>query len=365
VFDARLGSPPILSAAAPRDFGFLDARAPITVDGAFLEASELVGSDVFLANGASVVAPNVVIAALPGAGLDPARHGVLSIDASSIASGKASLRARSIALFDADIAADLLRLTAEDIAIEETVIRFGGSLELDGSRSVKLVGSGITDYSFDDVVIRGGSVELRNINLSMRRLLIDASDILIDEFALLDVEFDESDASAQLIARSTLTLTGGSRLLARSVGSRRPDRPPLDLSPERIVILLSAPRIVIENDSLVASSTLYNAIDLRGRVPPVRSGLLFPDRRGADIRIEADDVTLRSGGGVDSSSLSHQRGGSIEIVARRSIDITDPTSGVSAVTAFDGAVGRVLLRAPRVTVRNGARVSTEVLTPKA
>jgi len=192
-FAARMNAPHLLSAASPAEFGFLDAQAPITVNGSNLfvveSTLELFGSDVHLTNYASVNAfnfvnsraANVLISAIPGAGLDRRAHGRLTVHEGSAVDGdNVSLTGRNVDLNSATLTGALrTAITADDINVSNTYLfNPSGTLDLEASNGVVL--SDASSVSALIFTIRSTDARLSGIEAMTGHLLIESDRILLD-----------------------------------------------------------------------------------------------------------------------------------------------------------------------------------------
>jgi filamentous hemagglutinin family protein len=110
-------------------------------------------------------------------------------------------------------------------------------------------------------------------------------------------------------------------------------------------IVLRAPTVEIDGGAL-ATSTLQSVL-------PLAAG------PAGSIHVQADTLSLRNGGRIDSSSFSGSQGGRIAIDAARGVAIDGAESGISARSASGGDGGAIRIVAPDLALRDGASISTE------
>ena len=114
-------------------------------------------------------------------------------------------------------------------------------------------------------------------------------------------------------------------------------------------VTLMAPRIVVDGGAVATVAVPLN-VGLEGGA----AGEIKLDAGGDGGR-----VIVRNGGQVAASTVGTGDGGSIEILAGESIRVEGDDSSIASRTGGDGTGGNVVLRAPRIEVASGAKVSAE------
>jgi filamentous hemagglutinin family protein len=114
------------------------------------------------------------------------------------------------------------------------------------------------------------------------------------------------------------------------------------------VINLIAPEIKLDDAAIQVTS--YDALS-----PELLNGT------AGSININATNLTLANGAGIDSSSRfsSNGNGGVISIRATSGILLTGQTSSINALTEGSGAGGVILMQAPDITLNDGAKIKAE------
>jgi filamentous hemagglutinin family protein len=114
-------------------------------------------------------------------------------------------------------------------------------------------------------------------------------------------------------------------------------------------IFISAPTVEISEGGAVSASTL----DLGVSILQLLGG------KAGDVQIDADVIELSSGGRVESSSFAAGgEGGRIALDAREVIRLTGKDTGVFGQAGSAGPGGELILTAPRISMSDGARLST-------
>jgi filamentous hemagglutinin family protein len=87
---------------------------------------------------------------------------------------------------------------------------------------------------------------------------------------------------------------------------------------------------------------------------------------GGDIHLQAREITLSEGSQIQSVSLGAERGGDIIVNASESVELTgrspvdsNVSSGLFSIAVAQGRAGNITIKTRRLTVENGATISTE------
>jgi filamentous hemagglutinin family protein len=105
-------------------------------------------------------------------------------------------------------------------------------------------------------------------------------------------------------------------------------------------ISVSAPSLTVADGALISAATAGAG-------------------RGGDIRVRAGRLAITGGGSIDTTAQAAGDGGTVTVVATDSVTITglDPTTGrasrLSSNSQGAGAGGDVIVRAPRIVLRDG------------
>ena len=84
--------------------------------------------------------------------------------------------------------------------------------------------------------------------------------------------------------------------------------------------------------------------------------------QAGDIRLTVGSLDINTAGQISSSALATGQGGTVEIVARDGISITDTDSGIFARTSDSGDAGRIDISSPSLSIINGGQVGTTAET---
>jgi hypothetical protein len=113
-------------------------------------------------------------------------------------------------------------------------------------------------------------------------------------------------------------------------------------------VILRAPQIVVDGGTIttVAIASIFGTGGEGGNI--TLEGL-----DGAP----AKEILVRSGGDLDTSTLTAGKAGNIELRASGLIRVEDPGSGIKSRTVADGPGGKIRLDAPLIEIATGGQVS--------
>ena len=370
-FSAHLGTKSTLTVASPAAFGFLGTTpAPIAI----LESSlsvppsaslSLVGGDIRIVGGRvtpfdppTLVAPagKITIASVASAGEVVARHA-------------GSLPEWKVASFDR-----LGRINVQQGALLDTSGNGGGTVHIQGERlrvdnariSSNTVGArdgaavGIDFKLTENVILTqrssitsdttstGAAGELRIVTGSFR---------MDDTSALGSLSFQAGDAGMVTVTASRITLAGGAQIGNATLG----------LGQGSTVTVTATESLTISGilpDGSFASGILANTNNPEGKAGTAGT-----------IIVTAPRITLTDGAQIGSSTFGPGQGGTVRVIATEQLilsgTVTTPagtfSSGIFANAerreGEAGAAGVVIVASPRITLTDGAQISSDTLGP--
>jgi large exoprotein involved in heme utilization and adhesion len=110
-------------------------------------------------------------------------------------------------------------------------------------------------------------------------------------------------------------------------------------------VTLDASRIVVDGGAVATTA--------------VAAGNGWEGSAGGNISLETEELLVKGGGRVDASSFIAGPGGTVHVVAGRSILVQGAESGIASRTGAEGPGGNLTLHAPRIEVKDGAEISAE------
>lgn len=318
-FDAAMPASSVLTSALPAAFGFLSAPAPISLHGAGLTVAQsqnlsLIGGNITLDSAAWTWAPGG--RAMLASGASP---GEIRMDGSNsfTSGGTISLHGGS----QANVSGN---------GVGGSIVIRGGRLQLEGSylvaETVTQDGGSIDVAVTGDVGISSGGWITTSTSGAGR-----GGDIRISAGGAITLSGRGSDGSYSAIRANT---TG-----AGNAGG----------------IELIAPDITLD-EGLIQSLTIGESGG------PAQYG------NGGSISLQTARLSMRNGGQMDSGSRSgsNGNGGSVEIDASESVVISGISADGYASLIFssvegDGEGGHIAIRAPEVTLENGALLAVSTI----
>jgi len=325
-FNARHPEASILSVAPISAFGFLtDSPSSITVENSQLSVSEqqsfsLIGGDITM-NQAQLQAPfgRLNLGSVAGEGEIALEPNALTLTGSR---GNISIRD------------SMINLSGEG----------GGGIYVQGGQVV-MAGSKIETHTLGseggrNIIIRADQVTLEGGELSSiifesgQGNNIDnvADTLLVTEASQINTSFRGDAGNIEINARQ-IKLEAGAQISGGSIGMGKASH-----------ILLTTDRLLIKGSFIEATTSLGGA-------------------SGGDIEIEARQMILKAGGYVAVSTLGEGKGGNLTLNIADTLLITEGSeinaSGLSPNATGDG--GDIKINARQVTLETGGIISSDTL----
>jgi filamentous hemagglutinin family protein len=418
-FFATLGPESVLTAAAPAAFGFLPGvpPGPITVDGANLLANVVdppVGQTISLVGGqiqvtGSTIAPpggrvqlvgvnsggevaipsldvssfsslapvsisgsTIDVSAAPG-GSVAIRGGSLTIDTATILAGSGTVDAAvtdamtvSLSLIDAsgdpggsvslrggDVLVDLSSITASTGFLDAPPV----AIDLQGTSSVSLSGSGVMSATFGDG--RAGKVQLT------------APSVALSTGAVVLSEKAGAGAGADIsIAANTVTMTDASAVISQRDAPGDQPGGSISVTATGTMTMSTASTVLsvanAGDGAAIAVSAGTLAMDGGASINSITN-----DGHGGTVGVTAAGLNMSSGAQIQSQTFGVGQGGAVSVAVSQSALIQDPFTGITTgsfaapnpadpTAPVPGAPGDILGQFGSLTVTGGANIQSGV-----
>jgi filamentous hemagglutinin family protein len=182
-----------------------------------------------------------------------------------------------------------------------------------------------------------------------------------------------SGGSVEVTTRGPLTLSDpGSSITASATSTAGGNAGSVRVSASQIALMAGS-----EISSTTAGTGAGGSVDVRtpgalvldgagtANTQIAASAFGAQSGRGGSVTINADSLTIEHGARVASTTAGPGRGGDINITVGSDIVLRDPGPRITAQSTGSGDMGSITVSAVRMSMSNGATISTEAEAPTA